>query len=104
MVVAANGPAFCAGHDLSELLQSSEATLQEIFTHCSQAMMQFRRLPQPVIARVQGLATAAGCQLVAACDLAIAADSATSCDARCENWPVLNDAHGAVGSHQAIRN
>src|SRR5881409_731502 len=54
----------------------TEPHYRELFTLCSRVMLQFRRLPQPVIARVQGLATAAGCQLVAACDLAVAADNA----------------------------
>ena len=77
VVLAARGPAFCAGHDLGEMVGCSEDAYRELFALCSQVMQQFRGLPQPVIARVQGLATAAGCQLVAACDLAIAADSAT---------------------------
>src|SRR5260370_28014836 len=55
----------------------SAESYRDLFTLCSRVMQQFRRLPQPVIARVQGMATAAGCQLVAACDLAVAADTAT---------------------------
>jgi enoyl-CoA hydratase/carnithine racemase len=77
VVLAASGPAFCAGHDLGEMVGSNESAYQELFALCSGVMQQFRRLPQPVIARVQGLATAAGCQLVAACDLAVAAEEAT---------------------------
>jgi enoyl-CoA hydratase/carnithine racemase len=77
VVLAACGPAFCAGHDLGEMVGCSEDAYRELFALCSQMMRQFRALPQPVIARVHGLATAAGCQLVAACDLAVAADSAT---------------------------
>jgi enoyl-CoA hydratase/carnithine racemase len=77
VVVAANGNVFCSGHDLGEMAGCSEATYRELFTVCSRVMQQLRRLPQPVIARVQGMATAAGCQLVAACDLAVAADTAT---------------------------
>lgn len=77
VVLAANGPAFCAGHDLSEMIGCAESEYHELFSLCSQVMQQFRRLPQPVIARVQGLATAAGCQLVAACDLAVAVETAT---------------------------
>jgi enoyl-CoA hydratase/carnithine racemase len=77
VVLAALGPAFCAGHDLSEMTGRSEDSYRELFGLCSRVMQQFRALPQPVIARVHGLATAAGCQLVAACDLAVAADNAT---------------------------
>jgi enoyl-CoA hydratase/carnithine racemase len=76
VVLAARGPVFCAGHDLGEMVGGSEPSYNELFALCSRVMLQLRQLPQPVIARVQGLATAAGCQLVAACDLAVAADSA----------------------------
>jgi enoyl-CoA hydratase/carnithine racemase len=76
VVLAASGPAFCAGHDLSEMLDGSEEEYRELFQLCSDVMLRFRRLPQPVIARVHGLATAAGCQLAAACDLAVASDNA----------------------------
>jgi enoyl-CoA hydratase/carnithine racemase len=76
VVLAAEGPAFCAGHDLSEMLGRSESDYRELFMLCAHVMQQFRALPQPVIARVQGMATAAGCQLVAACDLAVAAENA----------------------------
>jgi enoyl-CoA hydratase/carnithine racemase len=76
VVVAARGSAFSAGHDLSEMAGCSEAVYHELFSLCSRVMRRFRTLPQPVIARVHGLATAAGCQLVAACDLAVAAESA----------------------------
>src|SRR5438094_1922570 len=72
VVLAASGKVFCSGHDLSEMIGFPEGTYRELFTLCSKVMLQFRKLPQPVIARVQGMATAAGCQLVAACDLAIA--------------------------------
>jgi enoyl-CoA hydratase/carnithine racemase len=77
IVLAARGPAFCAGHDLSEMLGCSEEAYRELFSLCSTVMQKFRALPQPVIARVQGMATAAGCQLVAACDLAVAAENAS---------------------------
>src|SRR5713226_4127014 len=77
VIIAANGPVFCSGHDLSEMIGCSEECYRDLFTQCSSVMMQLRRLPQPVIARVQGMATAAGCQLVAACDLAVAAENAT---------------------------
>ncbi len=76
VVLAANGPVFCSGHDLGEMVGRSESEYRSLFERCSAVMQQFRRLPQPVIARVQGLATAAGCQLVAACDLAVAATDA----------------------------
>ena len=76
VVLAAAGPVFCSGHDLGEMTGRTEAEYQTLFARCSSVMQQIRRLPQPVIARVQGLATAAGCQLVAACDLAVAATEA----------------------------
>jgi enoyl-CoA hydratase/carnithine racemase len=76
VVLAAAGPVFCSGHDLGEMPGRSEEEYRELFALCSRVMLQFRRLPQPVIARVQGMATAAGCQLVAACDLAVAAEGA----------------------------
>jgi enoyl-CoA hydratase/carnithine racemase len=76
VVLAGNGPAFCAGHDLTEMVGRSERDYRELFALCSEVMLRFRRLPQPVIAAVHGLATAAGCQLVAACDLAVAAEGA----------------------------
>jgi enoyl-CoA hydratase/carnithine racemase len=77
VVIGAKGPVFCSGHDLSEMIGCSETRYRELFKQCSNVMLSLRRLPQPVIARVQGTATAAGCQLVAACDLAIAAEQAT---------------------------
>lgn len=77
VVLAASGAVFCAGHDLAEMKGCREEEYRELFGRCSAMMQQLRRLPQPVIARVQGTATAAGCQLVAACDLAVAADGAT---------------------------
>ncbi len=77
VVIAAEGPVFSAGHDLAELRGADEAEAGAIFEACTSMMIGWRRLPQPVIARVQGPALAAGCQLVAACDLAVAAESAT---------------------------
>ncbi len=79
IVLGATGPVFSAGHDLGEMREhfGSESALNELFATCSRVMLQVRRQPQPVIARVQGLATAAGCQLVATCDLAIAAEEAS---------------------------
>lgn len=78
VVLAAQGPAFCAGHDLREIQGQFDQkdALQRLFALCSEVMQQIVRLPQPVIARVAGVATAAGCQLVASCDLAVAAGSA----------------------------
>ncbi len=76
VVVRGEGPAFCAGHDLSEMTGCSLSSARELFDTCSELMMAIHRLPQPVIAQVHGIATAAGCQLVAACDLAVASDDA----------------------------
>ena len=77
VVVAGEGSAFSAGHDLAEMLDRDPAFYGELFDVCTQMMEIVRHIPQPVIARVHGPAYAAGCQLVAACDLAVAADSAT---------------------------
>jgi enoyl-CoA hydratase/carnithine racemase len=77
VVVSSRGSAFCSGHDLAEMVGQSEAQYRELFELCSRVMLGLRRMPQPVIARVQGVATAAGCQLVAACDLAVAGEDAT---------------------------
>ncbi|MDE3010253.1 MAG: enoyl-CoA hydratase [Pseudomonadota bacterium] len=77
VVLAASGKAFCAGHDLREMQASRRLDdYQRLFTRCCGMMQQIQALPVPVIARVHGIATAAGCQLVATCDLAIAADTA----------------------------
>src|SRR5689334_22739402 len=82
VVLAANGPAFCAGHDLKELTarRSDEdrgrAYFKQIMDDCSRMMQAIVRCPKPVIAAVQGVATAAGCQLVASCDLAVASSAA----------------------------
>jgi enoyl-CoA hydratase/carnithine racemase len=76
VVLAAEGPAFSSGHDLSEMQHRSESEYHGLFALCARVMQLFHELPQPVIARVQGTATAAGCQLVAACDLAVAVDTA----------------------------
>jgi enoyl-CoA hydratase/carnithine racemase len=77
VVIAASGRAFCAGHDLKQMrAEPSLAYYQSLFARCSELMMSLQRLPVPVIAKVQGLATAAGCQLVAQCDLAVAARTA----------------------------
>jgi enoyl-CoA hydratase/carnithine racemase len=77
VVIAAAGRAFCAGHDLKEMrAKPSAAYYQQLFAQCTRVMLTIQQLPQPVIARVQGVATAAGCQLVAMCDLAVATDTA----------------------------
>ena len=77
VVVAAEGKAFCAGHDLKEMrTKPSLEYYERLFSQCSEMMLGIQRLPVPVIARVQGVATAAGCQLVAMCDLAVAAGTA----------------------------
>lgn len=77
IVIAANGPAFCAGHDLREVRATpTREAYEALFAQCSALMQRIIRLPKPVIAQVHGVATAAGCQLVATCDLAVAADTA----------------------------
>jgi enoyl-CoA hydratase/carnithine racemase len=78
VILAAEGKAFCAGHHLKEMIATPElAYYQRLFAQCSRMMLAIQKLPVPVIARVQGLATAAGCQLVAQCDLAVATQEAT---------------------------
>ncbi len=77
VILAGSGKAFCAGHDLKEMRQSEDrAYHQALFDQCGRMMLSINRLPQPVIARVNGIATAAGCQLVANCDLAVASSEA----------------------------
>ena len=79
IVLAGSGRGFCAGHDLKEMhAHAADPTWQQqLFGDCNRMMQQLLKMPQPVIARVHGIATAAGCQLVAMCDLAVAADTAT---------------------------
>ena len=76
VVLEAKGKHFCAGHDLSEMVNDDTMVYREIFGQCVKMMNLIHAIPQPVIARVQGVATAAGCQLVAACDLAVAEENA----------------------------
>ncbi len=77
LVIAGAGRAFCAGHDLKEMrAEPSLGYYEDLFAQCGQMMMTLQRLPVPVLARVHGIATAAGCQLVAMCDLAVAASDA----------------------------
>ncbi len=102
IVLAANGPAFCAGHDLKELTSrrsdadGGRAYFRHIMTICSAMMQQIVNLPQPVVAAVQGVASAAGCQLVASCDLAIASTSGQVRNPRRRYRPVLLDADGGA--------
>lgn len=77
VVIGAAGKAFCAGHDLKQMRSNPRLEYyQRLFADCARIMRRIQTMPQPVIARVQGVATAAGCQLVAMCDLAVAADVA----------------------------
>lgn len=76
IIIRGAGPAFSAGHDLKEMLNRSLEQEQEVFTTCTRMMQTIQRIPQPVIASVHGIATAAGCQLVATCDLALASENA----------------------------
>ena len=77
IILASEGPVFCSGHDLSEMLEQHASDYKRIFCACTHLMAKIQSIPQPVIAEVQGLATAAGCQLVATCDLAIASEKAS---------------------------
>jgi enoyl-CoA hydratase/carnithine racemase len=76
VVLAADGPVFSAGHDLNEMIGCTAPQAEEVFAVCTELMETVQSIPQPVIAQVQGVATAAGCQLVATCDLAIASEDA----------------------------
>jgi enoyl-CoA hydratase/carnithine racemase len=77
VILAASGKGFCAGHDLKEIRSlKDQAKIEKLFAQCSRMMQTISALPQPVIARVQGAAAAAGCQLVAQCDLAVASEAA----------------------------
>ena len=79
VILAAEGKGFCAGHDLKEMRAhtADKSWQRQLFEDCSRMMIALTQMPQPVIARVQGIATAAGCQLVSMCDLAVAVDTAT---------------------------
>ncbi len=77
VILRAAGPAFSSGHDLRELVGGTAADYESLFALCTEVMECIRNLPQPVIAQVQGVATAAGCQLVATCDLVVASEGAT---------------------------
>ena len=76
IVIRSTGPVFSSGHDLNELVGQDRESYSGVFADCTEVMELIRLLPKPVIAQVQGLATAAGCQLVATCDLSVAAGTA----------------------------
>jgi enoyl-CoA hydratase/carnithine racemase len=77
VILAAAGPAYCSGHDLSETVNREASAYRRLFDLCARLMEKLQSIPQPVIAETQGIATAAGCQLVASCDLAIASEEAS---------------------------
>jgi enoyl-CoA hydratase/carnithine racemase len=77
IVLAGAGPVFCAGHDFADMVERDLDAMRRLLLVCTELMITVQRVPQPVVARVHGLATAAGCQLVASCDLAVAAQEAT---------------------------
>jgi len=99
VVIEATGRAFSTGHDLREVASRSRdyAFHHDLLTRCSAMMMSIRRLPQPVIAKVQAIATAAGCQLVAACDLAVASTEATFATSGINNGLFCGTPSVAVG-------
>src|SRR5207248_7123082 len=76
VILAADGPVFSAGHDFADMAERDLDGMRRLLATCTDLMLTIQRVPQPVVARVQGLATAAGCQLVASCDLAVAAEEA----------------------------
>ena len=97
VVIAAEGRAFCAGHDLKQMRATPELEYyQTLFARCSTFMQSLIALPVPVIARVQGLATAAGCQLVATCDMAVARRHCEVRRVRRQSWPLLFNAFGGA--------
>src|SRR5215510_9967559 len=79
VVLAANGPVFSAGHDFADVVDHEHADVRELLVTCTRLMQLMQEIPQPVVARVHALATAAGCQLVASADLAVASESAGFC-------------------------
>ena len=104
VVIAGSGPAFCAGHDLKQMRANPrKAYYQKLFAQCSRVMLTITRIPQPVIARVHGIATAAGCQLVAQCDLAVASDNAKFAVSGHQRRAVLLDAERAAGPQRAAQ-
>jgi enoyl-CoA hydratase/carnithine racemase len=98
VIIEATGRAFSTGHDLKEVTSSRDyAFHHDLFTRCSAMMMSIKRLPQPVIAKVQAIATAAGCQLVAACDLAVASTEASFATSGINNGLFCGTPSVAVG-------
>jgi enoyl-CoA hydratase/carnithine racemase len=98
VIIEATGRAFSTGHDLKEVTSTKDyAFHHDLLTRCSNMMMSIRRLPQPVIAKVQAIATAAGCQLVAACDLAVASTEATFATSGINNGLFCGTPSVAVG-------
>ena len=77
VIIAANGPVFCAGHDYGDMVERDLDGFRELFARCAEMMNLVQSIPQPVVASVQGIATGAGCQLVATCDLAVASEAAS---------------------------
>ena len=100
IVIAANGPAFCSGHDLKQMsaernnADNGHQYFSEVFSMCSALMQLITNNPKPVIAEVSGVAAAAGCQLVACCDLAIASESARFVTPRGKYWSFLLNSYG----------
>src|SRR5258708_964529 len=90
VILSAAGPAFCSGHDLSETVGGDINQYRRLFDVCTELMEKLQSIPQPVIAEVQGIATAAGRQLVASCDLAVAAADASVAPAGVRLDPVCN--------------
>ena len=80
VILAGNGPVFSAGHDFADMTGADLAAMRALLTTCAEVMTTMQAIPQPVVARVHGLATAAGCQLVATADLAVAAEVAAAAD------------------------
>src|SRR4051812_8517835 len=97
VIVEAKGRAFSTGHDLREVAASAPAAQRDLLMRCSAMMLSINRLPQPVIAKVQAIATAAGCQMVAACDLAVAASTATFATSGINNGLFCGTPSVAVG-------
>ncbi len=109
VVIAANGPAFSAGHDMKELTarrsdaDRGRAYFAQIMNACSAMMQAVVNLPKPVVAAVQGIATAAGCQLVASCDLAVGLGSRGLCHARRRYRAVLLDPDGGAVAQRSAQ-
>ena len=98
VTVAGEGPVFSAGHDLNEMVGQNINDYREIFDVCTDLMTSIQKIPQPVIAQVGGIATAAGCQLVASCDLAVASENARFATPGRDDRPVLQHSDGSAHS------